>query len=448
MEKRRLEASAGFGLTSEEGRLVRGHLHLMATEGFYLADQGSKLHLLDSRYRYAVACYNLELSDKYIHTYDYAPEQIWGTYDRESLRAGYREADYIFSSRCYFRLCLRRVDGETITSAEAENIGNILSYSSTALKRTPRLFENEVQRVADKVQNLRSEGDLVLALLTDTHATVNGTWQDTSANLHALQDKIHFDSIVHLGDMTDGTVSKAMTRFYVSAMLHDMRSLAVPVHIVLGNHDANYFHDNPEIMPLHEQAALYQAEAAVWKQDKDKPYYYTDYPQQRLRCLFLSAYQHEAKPRYGFDLPQIAWVRETMHTVQENWRILVFVHDAPLAELDPWSEEIRNGSLLMQALESNRPQILAYIHGHAHADFVYHWKGRKEFPIISLGCAKCEDMLERKVKGSLTPARELGQVTQELWDILIIKESGDLHFVRFGAGHDRNIIRITQEDVP
>lgn len=446
MEKRRLEATAGFGLTSEDGRLERGRLQLMATEGFYLADKGSKLHLLDRRYRYAVACYNLELSDKYIHTYDYAPEQIWGTFDPKSLQAGYREADYIFSNRCYFRLCLRRVDGETITSAEAKNTGKILSYSSTAPKHTPKIFANEVQFVAEKVQSLRSEGDLVLALLTDTHATVNGTWQDTAANLQALQEKVRFNGVVHLGDLTDGTVSRTMTEFYVTSMLEDMYKLEVSVHIVLGNHDANYFHDNPEIMPLHEQAALYQAEAAAWKQDKDKPYYYVDYPQQRLRCLFLSAYQHEARPRYGFDLSQIAWVHETLDTVRENWRVLVFAHDAPLADLDPWSEEIRNGSLLMQALESSRSQILAFIHGHAHADFVYHWQGKKEFPIIAIGCAKCEDMLERKVEGSFTPARELGQVTQELWDILVIKDNGNLHFVRFGAGNDRNIESNTLED--
>lgn len=439
MEKTVLEATAGFRLNQENGNLELGYTQFMSTEGFCLADKGSRLELLDKRYRYIVACYDLELSDKYIHTYDYAPEQIWGTYDGVSLKEDWHEDEYYFTKLCYFRICLRRVDGETITNAETENIGNIMAYTSNATVRAPKIFTDEVQKVADKINNLRVEGDLVLAILTDTHATVNGTWSDTAANLMALQEKVNFDGVVHLGDMTDGTVSRAMTRFYVSSMLNDMHKLNVPVHIVLGNHDANYFHGNSEPMSLHEQAELYQGDVAKWKQDKDKTYYYVDYPQQQLRCLYLSAYQNESRPRYGFDLTQISWVRETLKNVPKDWRVMIFSHDAPLAELDPWSEEIRNGNLLMQALDRSGTKILAYIHGHAHADYVHHWKKNNKFPIFSLGCAKCEDMLERKVEGSFTPTRELGHVTQELWDILIIKNNGSLHFIRFGAGQDRNI---------
>lgn len=439
MEKTVLEAAVGFGLNPASGCLERNHPQLMSTEGFYLADKGSSLHLLDNRYRYAIACYDLELSGRYIHTYDYAPEQIWGTYDVNSMQEGYREGNYTFTKRCYFRLCLRRVDGESITAAEAEKIGNIISYSSEAQRYKPKVFADEVKRVADKVKSLREDGDLVLALLTDTHATVNGTWQDTAANLQALREKVQFDAVIHLGDMTDGTVSRGMTGFYVSSILEDLGKMEVPVHIVLGNHDANYFHGNPEIMPLHEQAELYQAGAVKWKQDRDKTYYYMDYPRHNLRCLYLSAYDNATNPRYGFDLTQVAWVREKLRLTPENWRVLVFSHDAPLAELDPWSEEIRNGTLLLKALESGKAQILAYVHGHAHADYVHYYQGQKNFPIIAIGCAKCEDMAERKVEGSFTPARVLGEVTQELWDIVVIKDSGRLHFVRFGAGHDRTI---------
>ena len=444
MEKKNLEVTPGFRLNPENGCLERGYPKMMSTEGFYLADKGSRLRLLDNRYRYAVAVYRLELSDRYIHTYDYAPEQIWGTYDGESLQRGFSEDEYIFSRRCYFRLCLRRVDGEAIIDSEAENVGEFVAYTSTACMCKPKVFSAEVQRIADKVQKIRQDDDLVLALLTDTHATVNGTWQDTAANICALQEKVHFDAVIHLGDMTDGTVSRAMTRYYVSSMLKDLNRLKVPVHIVLGNHDANYFHGNPEIMPLHEQAALYQAGAGKWKQDKDKTYYYVDYPGHNLRMLYLSAYENEARPRYGFDLTQVSWVRDTLNTVPANWRVLILAHDAPLPELDPWSDEIRNGKLLMQVLDRSQAHIQAYIHGHAHADYVYHWRGRKEFPIIAIGCAKCEDMLERKVEGSFTPTRELGKSTQELWDILVIRNDRTMHFVRFGAGEDRYI----REDRP
>ena len=411
----------------------------LATEGFYLADDGSSLELMDTRYRFAVATYSLEFPEKYLHTYDYAPEQIWGTYRGNLREDAYCKNKYIFKESCYFRVAARRVDRENITIEEAAGLSSTLIFSSTAEKRQPRVFEQEVESAAHRINTLREPGDLVLAILTDTHMTVNGTWQDTAANLLALQQKARLDGLVHLGDLTDGTVSRQLTCRYVQSMLQDMHKLEVPVHIVLGNHDANYFHGNRDVFSLHEQAALYQTGAEQWKQDRDKTYYYADCPQQKLRCLFLSAYDNEARPRYGFDLTQIAWVRETLKGTPESWRILLFSHDAPLPELDPWSEEIRNGALLLKALDNSKAQILACIHGHAHADLVHRWQGKKSFPIISIGCAKCEDMSERKVEGSFTPARVLGEASQELWDILIIKDNGKLHFVRFGAGRYRSV---------
>lgn len=431
--------TAGARLQPDTGFFQNGVPNRLATERFYLADDHSTLELKDVRYRFTVATYALEFPEKYLHTYDYAPEQIWGTYKGDLREDSYGMDRYVFKERCYFRVMAKRVDGENITEEEAIGISNTLIFTSTAEERQPCVFEKEVERTASHINKLREPGDLALAILTDTHMTVNGTWQDTAANLLALQTKARLDGIVHLGDLTDGTVSRQLTSLYVQSMLKDMRRLEVPVHIVLGNHDANYFHGNPEVMSLHEQAALYQVGAEKWKHDRDRTYYYADYPQQKLRCLYLSAYDNAASPRYGFDLTQIAWARETLAKIPEDWRVLIFAHDAPLEELDPWSEEIRNGSLMMQALDNSKAQILAYIHGHAHADYIYHYQGKKSFPIVALGCAKCEDMAERKVEGSFTPARVLGEVTQELWDILIVKGSGKLHFVRFGAGRDRNI---------
>ena len=429
---------AGATLQADTGYFQRNVPNRLATEGFYPADTGSSLELKDSRYRFAVATYSLEFDPKYLHTYDYAPEQIWGNYRDDYSEAAYN-TKYTFRECCYFRVAARRVDGEAVTEAEAAGLSSTLLFNSTAERRLPHIFEAEVERTAGRLGKLRESGDLSLVLLTDTHMTVNGTWQDTAANMLALHQKAKLDGIIHLGDLTDGTVSRNLTARYVKFMLQDMGQLEIPVHIVLGNHDANYFHGNPEVMSLHEQAALYQRGAARWKHDCDKTYYYVDYPKHNLRCLYLNAYDNETRPRYGFDLVQIAWVRETLAKVPEGWRVLVFAHDAPLPELDPWSEEIRNGSLMMQALDNSKAQILAYIHGHAHADFTYRWQGKKEFPIIAIGCAKCEDMAERKVEGSFTPARVLGEASQELWDILIIKKNGKLHFVRFGAGHDRTI---------
>lgn len=438
-EKKSLEATAGACLAPETGFFVRGRPGYMATEGFYLAEPGDRLTLLDGRYRYGVATYSQTFPEKYLHTYDYAPEQIWGTYRKDLSEGAYTGEDYVFLEQGYFRVSLRRVDGESISFEEADKINEIIRFTSEARSRNPRIFHEEVERVTGKVASQTETGDLVLFLLTDTHAMVNGTWQDTAANLLAVQEKIAADGLVHLGDLTDGTVSGRLTRQYAEEMLEDLGRLKIPVHVVLGNHDANYFHDNPEVLSLHEQAAIYQQGAASHKQDRDKTYYYVDNPEHKLRLIFLSAYENNALPRYGFGVGQIEWLRDTLAGTAKDYQVLIFSHDAPLPELDPWSEEIRGGGMMMQVLKRSPVPILAYIHGHSHGDYIRQADEEISFPIISLGCAKCEDMAERKIKGSFTPFRQLGTATQELWDILLIKKSGKLYFIRFGAGHDRSV---------
>ena len=82
--------------------------------------------------------------------------------------------------------------------------------------------------------------------------------------------------------------------------------------------------------------------------------------------------------------------------------------------------------------------ILAYIHGHTHADYIY---TERAFPIASIGCAKCEDMTDKKPPGSVTQPRRLGTVSQELWDVLIVKpQKWRIECIRFGAGENRQII--------
>jgi hypothetical protein len=219
-----------------------------------------------------------------------------------------------------------------------------------------------------------------------------------------------------------------------------MQAIDAPLFVVLGNHDANYFRGNPDAFPLAEQARLYQSEAPGVRPVPEATYYYQDYPEQQLRCLFRSAYDNREALRYGFDRQQIEWVWRCLQELAAGWHVLIFSHDAPLARLDFWTDEIRNGDQLMKALEnwqSEHGGILGFIHGHTHADYIYR---RRKFPIISIGCAKCEDMQEKKPKGSVTPLREPGTVSQELWDVLVVHPQSDrLDFVRFGAGEDRSV---------
>ena len=134
-------------------------------------------------------------NEKWIYTYDYAPDSVW-----EPWRESDAVPDWI--------------------DAEADN----------AVSRASR------------------HGKLpTFILIADSHYTVNGTWDDTVSSMKALSERIPIDGIIHLGDLTDGLLPLEKTREFENKCISDMNELGVPVYITPGNHDYNYFRGNPEI---------------------------------------------------------------------------------------------------------------------------------------------------------------------------------------------------------
>lgn len=290
-------------------------------------------------------------------------------------------------------------------------------------------IDNEVLRVTECVRNTKGSDALVFALLTDTHFNVNGTWDDTIKCLRLLQDKIGFDSVIHLGDFTDGMVLAAVTRKYVNDMLIDLKGLNVPVYACLGNHDCNYFKNNPQRFTLKEQCDLYL--------DGRMPHYYIDYIGQKLRLVFLDSYDVEEKIKYGYTPECIAFLDKALYELGHDCSAIIFSHLPPLAKLQYWANELRGEKELMTVLRKHSDKILSFINGHNHADLLCN---DESFPIISIANAKCEAYLERKPKGFITPNRKLGTCEQECFDIMVINtRKKEIGFIRFGSGDDKKI---------
>lgn len=91
--------------------------------------------------------------------------------------------------------------------------------------------------------------------------------------------EVKFDAMIHPGDLTDGMVSLAITKEYVSKVMEDLHTLQVPVYLALGNHDSNYFHNNQEWMDEEAQSKYYLG--------RQSPWYHVDFEKQSLRYLFL-----------------------------------------------------------------------------------------------------------------------------------------------------------------
>lgn len=448
--RERLKVILG-GDIGHDGLLYKDGQNRMVTECFYRGRPESFLQLLNMDYSFQVATYSLTRDKRYMYTYDYQKEENWSMFNQDYRFEGtFQQERYTFTQECYFRVIIKSKQDKQLNVDDVNKIEEIIEFESaeatyeiTSQNQNRRIcFESGIQNAVNQIYQHTTGKSIVFCLLTDSHYTVNGTWQDTAENIRRVQEQAGFDAIVHLGDLTDGMLSKQICQDYASQVISDLRSNQVPLYLCIGNHDTNYFHGNPDCLSYEEQYALYlrQNEQHVVR-EKNQLYYYVDYPKVKVRCLFLYAFDHREYIRYGFSMEEVNWVKETLQLTPEGYSVVVFSHDAPLARLDYWASEIRNGEELMEVLEAYHNQegncILGYIHGHTHADYVY---TERAFPIISLGCSKIEYFPDKKPEGAVRQERTPDTVTQELWDTLIITpDKKKLDFIRFGAGENRSV---------
>lgn len=428
----------GLRTALADGVLVPNSPKHMATEEFYKADLGDRIHLREEGFLFAVAIFSLERDSGYIYSYAYQQEENWSTYTGNLTPQSYGTEDYIFDKACYFRVCVRRKDGEDIHPGDLECVSRALEfYHEQKIYTGNPCFRQEVENTVNAIRQKKNDDTMKLCLLADTHFTVNGTWEDTAYNIWNVANKVNYDAIVHLGDFTDGMLSKSMTARYVERMKDDLKKCGVPLYITPGNHDSNYFRNKSNAFTVEEMRQLY----GLYGNREDSLDYYVDVSKYSVRMIFMSSFEDTAPIRYGYRDSQLEWLKSTLYDAEEGTRFLIFSHDAPLAKLDYWSYYIQNGEELLDILEkcnaSDAYQIIGFFYGHTHADYIFE---ECSFPVISIGCAKMEYFTDKKPEGAITWQREEGTVTQDLWDSLLIDfERKKLKLIRFGAGADREI---------
>ena len=416
----------------ETGRLVDDEGSWTNWEPLELG-AGSAIVKAREGYRYRIACYSAEYDETLAHEYCYDPESNWTTLAACTEPDIWLDGPSSFSRDCFVRITAQRLDGFLAVRPYKLDEMIELDYAPPVVPPQPTWAHAEAERVASRVAELREPGDLVLIALADVHYSTGCIWPQTARNVHTVADLVRPDAIVQLGDVGDGIAPTPVTRSFAGRVLGDLRSCGIPVLSCVGNHDVNYFKGNDERLSQKECAQLYL--------DRQEPWYFEDFPSARVRCVFLDSFDPSRTQRYGFAGREVRWLRKTLRATPRDWKLLVFSHVPPLPEIHYWSDAIENGPRVMKVLESrNRtcPQsVLAFVHGHSHVDQVY-WK--QSFPIVSIGCAKYEDFTEYKPAGSTTYKRQLGTASQDLWDVIVVKvHEGKLHFVRFGAGEDREV---------
>jgi len=310
-------------------------------------------------------------------------------------------------------------------------------------------LQKEISETIKAVCGKQTKGSRTFLLLTDTHYTVNGTWEDTLAHLSQTADGlraagVRIEGLIHLGDLTDGLLPGAITKDYVRKLREDMALLNLPFYFVPGNHDFNYFQGNPERFSREDMSALYLP-------GQKNLYYYIDVADGEegpgLRMVFLNSFDPDRQVRYGFDDEELDWLEELLGHTEPERRVAVFSHVPPVVRLHYWSDAIWGSRRLIRILRRYQRRtggLLCLIHGHNHADQIDYEEG---FPIVSLGCNKCEYFPEKKPPGAVACHRKLHSASQDLWDICVLSpESGTVDLIRFGAGQDRHVAPVPGKD--
>lgn len=441
----KIKMHIGKRIDADNGMIMDGEDTVMSSVLFYHVDRGTSIRIKDLAYEYAYAFYTTRWVEDYIYSYAYQEEQNWSDYEKGLSTMGrvYTQEETRFVWEGYVRLSIRRADGSPLTEVDLD-MEQILVFEmgrQTTDILTKHDVQREIRQCIDSVQKSRNEESLVFTLLADSHVTVNGTWKDTVATMREVDDAVHPDAIIHLRDLADGILDKEYCRYYADAVLNDMKSIHPKVYMTVGNHDTNYFRGNPDLLTEGEIYDYYLADIEAEGKKEGQLWYYDDYGNQKLRLYFLHSYDFHEELRYGYSMEEIGWLMESLHTLPDDYRVIICSHEAPIARLDYWTSEVRNGERLLEELEgwhsAHDRRIMAFIHGHTHADYIYE---ERAFPIISIGCSKYEYYTDKKPEGAVTYRRVRHTVTQELWDTLIVDtKENTLRLIRFGTRFDREI---------
>lgn len=359
--------------------------------------------------------------------------------------------------------------------------------------RIAAVFHAERQATVSSIRQHATEQSTVLCILTDSHLASSVESQDACAatlqNLAYVTEQVPTDGIVHLGDMIDVSLysreGKTDDQLYtiMGTYMQQLNALHPRTFILNGNHDGdaaarfNFERWQQLAAPLNE--AYVQRKAGT-------PYFYYDVPGKGVRCVFMAVPDNPQPGRVllGYSAPMLSWLQDEALDVEEGTSVILFAHvpvihanyceppEGRLSGRDSFEGLCRAfnahtcyADALVDAdfTRYHDTRIVAYISGHTHSDLValpgYRFQGTMTygdgtavlphlyentlpFPVVIIGRNYYHTPYDGadSSEGGVVHPRMAGTASQDLWDTMIYnKTTGELRFIRFGAGEDRYI---------
>ena len=330
-------------------------------------------------------------------------------------------------------------------------------------------FEEEIKKTIKSIEEKKPGSDMVFALVTDTHLSDNG--DNTRENISAVDDRVDFECLVHMGDVLCGNIPEKISRKILKEEIEGYRnSLKNRVfYIAEGNHDGfrdeRYKGQLVTDMSLDEnwfEDTSFINENKNVKREGKKPYFYVDYPEKELRMIFLcsTSYTHNKEEfefikEYSIKKPQIDWLAGALD-VPKGYSVMMFSHIPPLKEnggAKPLLIEGRNYGKVIELIKAfnnkgtlnidgkvydyseNDGSFVAWFAGDDHSDFLEEFDG---ITCVGVTCQTAYIPQLWEPIGKFTGPRDYYTVNEDAWDSVIWnKKERTIYLIRCGAGEDR-----------
>ena len=318
--------------------------------------------------------------------------------------------------------------------------------------------QEEINRIAQAVNQLKAPEDLCFCMLGNSVLCDEG--MAARAHMQALDELVHFDCLVHLGDILRGNNPENISRRILQQELRAYRNTLKNGRVFVVQGDQDGYRDESFCGQLvcgimhdqlwHEETAFIDQDNAVHREG-DAPYYYVDFPDSHTRMIFLcsSFCEFDAENKFferypAFDLRQLAWLKNQALKAEKGWNILLFSHAMPKSRFEtgknPLSLDGFSGEKFLKTLQDAQVEygvsIVCWCAGH------YLYDAEASVVCINhMTIGSLAPLLPTNIKveeAHFDPKRQAGSVEAELWDVLLLKPSErKLYAFRIGAGKDR-----------
>lgn len=339
-------------------------------------------------------------------------------------------------------------------------------------------YVKETEKTINSLKELKKEDSFVFALVADSHLSDNR--DDTCENIKAVDEAVRFECLIHLGDLLCGNIPEKVSRKLLREELACYRNSVKSneLYVAQGNHDGyrdeTYKGQTVVNMALDEnwyEDTCFMDKNKNLHRPKNEPYFYIDYPDRKMRFVFLCTNSYEINKKekifkkiYGMSDEQIEWLgREALKTPEE-YTIFVYSHIHPfiletknlnvIKEYPKYVADdgpnFQNAVALFKAYKNSEKCIVngkeydfsnikgtfgVWFFGHDHCDVLTNWKDLN-FAGLASQTAYIPQLWEPL--GEYPYPREIGTLNEDVWDGVVINtKERTIHFVRFGAGEDR-----------